>query len=698
MKRILSRLAAALLAAALCLSMLPAALAAGSLAVRAYESSSDRIEKDDRVDLTLHFLMTGVTTADARNKGLDVSRLVDSFSGGGQTVTITSADDQPLEFDAAFSNLTYSGAGKSFRVMAGIGGEYETAEITVTQAVEYDASKQDPPVPQPQFELSRSDLPRAVQAGQVFTVEIGFRNLSNSDVDSFVASVTPSEGLILLDGVSSYPVGSIRGGRSGSVTVRLRAADTIASASQSLSVDMKFSYESAGNWTQGSASEKINIPAQVAAKESNPQPMVVISRSPLSAPLKANQQLPVTITFQNMGKTALRNPVASFNSSDSLTILNDVSTFLLRDIGPGESRSVTLRVKTGKTISSTSLSIDSELKYTYDTGETLANASTSDKVNLSATPTDSANSGTRIDSPTPNLIVSSYGYGGDQIAAGGKFNLELTFRNTSANLTVENIVLTLETGDSFAVDKAANTYYYKNLAPGGEQSLTVPMQALPAAKPGAQSVSAAFKYEYVDGTRRASGTASVALSIPIYQPDRFEIAPPVLPESFNVNQEAALSLNYVNKGKSEISNVSASIVSKEGEITTLTSVQNLGNFESGKSGSIGFALTPLVTGQLDLTLVVSYEDASGKAQSKQFPVKMKVQEAPPTEAEVPAEEQPAETGMPVWPWIAGGAAAAAALAVLLIIRKKKKAAAEPVLSGWESWDDAAEPASPDKKE
>ena len=131
MKRILSRLAAALLAAALCLSMLPAALAAGSLAVRAYESSSDRIEKDDRVDLTLHFLMTGVTTADARNKGLDVSRLVDSFSGGGQTVTITSADDQPLEFDAAFSNLTYSGAGKSFRVMAGIGGEYETAEITV---------------------------------------------------------------------------------------------------------------------------------------------------------------------------------------------------------------------------------------------------------------------------------------------------------------------------------------------------------------------------------------------------------------------------------------------------------------------------------------------------------------------------------------------------------------------------------------
>jgi len=701
------RLAAGLLLAAVLLAVLPVpAQAAGGLAVTAYESSSPDIRRNDTVDLTLHFLIPGATADDAQSKGLDVSRLVDSFSGGSQDIRITSSGTDPLSFDVTFRGLTYSGSGKSFRVMAGVGGEFETAEIAVREATEYEEPKAEPaPVnPQPSVQVSRNELSSPILAGQSFDLTVTFRNLSDLTLESPIATFTPSEALMLTDSVSSFPLPSIPGGRTGSVTIHLKANDTISSSSQSLSAELRFSYPSAGSMTQGAASEKINLPAQIAAKQTNPQPMLLVSRSELASPLTAGQELPLTITIQNLGQTAVANPVATFTTSDSLTLLNANSTFLLKDIGAGEKQNLTLRLKAGRQISSSTQYVEVDLKYIYDTGEAMANGSSSDKVYLSATATGTSTAA-RTDRPTPNLIVSSFGYGEDQIPSGGKFPLTIQFRNTSASLPVENVVMTLETGESFAVDKTTNTYYYKTLAAGAEQSQTIPLQALSTAKTGAQTVTASFKYEYVDGDRRASATSSVVLSIPVYQVDRFEISAPTIPGTVNANEELALSLNYVNKGKSEVSNVSASILAKDGTIQAAVPTQNLGNFESGKSGTIGFALTPLVTGDIDLTLVVNYEDANARQQSKQFPIRLKAQEAPPAadESDIPAEpEQPTHT----WLYIGIGSGILVLLAVLLILRRRraKRSEAAAVSSGWENWDDEAEqtvsPAAeaPEKKE
>ena len=90
-----------------------------------------------------------------------------------------------------------------------------------------------------------------------------------------------------------------------------------------------------------------------------------------------------------------------------------------------------------------------------------------------------------------------------------------------------------------------------------------------------------------------------------------------------MGQETTLTLQYYNKGRSDVSNVQAQLPSS---IPALNTVQNLGNLEPGKSGTINFVLTPDEAGALSFSVKVSYEDASGQVQEKEVPVSFNVEE------------------------------------------------------------------------
>lgn len=49
-------------------------------------------------------------------------------------------------------------------------------------------------------------------------------------------------------------------------------------------------------------------------------------------------------------------------------------------------------------------------------------------------------------------------------------------------------------------------------------------------------------------------------------------------------------------------------------------MQNLGNFEPGKSGTIAFLMTPEEAGEVKVTLKVNYEDANQELKTKEFPM------------------------------------------------------------------------------
>ena len=296
-------------------------------------------------------------------------------------------------------------------------------------------------------------------------------------------------------------------------------------------------------------------------------------------------------------------------------------------------------MKAAAEISSTTQSIGTDLKYSYDNGETITQAATSDKVNISA------NATLKSDTSVPSIVIRDFSYGGTSVAAGSKFPLSFTFENTG-KVAIENVVVTVDGGESFTMDGSTNTFYYSSLAAGGTQVQEVPMRTVPNSKSGAQSISVGFKYEYVDGEKRSQASADIKISLPVVpaRPGSTSTPPPV-PESVTVGEEAEVLLSYVNKGKDDLANLEATV---EGDgISTPARTQYLGNVTAGTNGNIGFAITPEQEGDLKLVLKISYENGDQQVQTKEFPITPPCHRHPPARRLLPRRSAPRGGQLPV---------------------------------------------------
>ena len=410
---------------------------------------------------------------------------------------------------------------------------------------------------------------------------------------------------------------------------------------------------------QPTSTPAVNIPA----------PALRLSRSEIPT-LAAGDSATVTLYFTNYGSTPMAATLAHISTSDGLLLMESASSFPLGTVNAGQSVALPLKIKGAKTISAQSQSIQAEVKFSYYNGETVAQGSAADKVNIIAKATEPETDKVQPDNPAPNLILQKCDYGQTQIAAGAEFDLALEFFNTSSRNKVENVVMTVEAGEGLAIRSASNTFYYPELKKQESLAQTVLLLALPNAKPGVHELSIGFKYEYVDNKKRSQGTFSQKISIPVYQPDRFEIGAPTLPQIAQIGEELSLSINYVNKGKSEASNVQAELI---GEVDALTRLQSLGNIEPGKSGSINFVITPQEEGDISLTVKLTYEDAAGAVKTKEIPVSFTVSPPaydPSMEEEIMVEEK--KGAISIWLIVGIGAGVAAIIAVVIIVLRKKR--------------------------
>lgn len=457
-----------------------------------------------------------------------------------------------------------------------------------------------------------------------------------------------------------------------------------------------------------------------------PVPMVIASYSSSSIPAPG-QEARIEVTFENRGDTPILSPVASFVPTAGLALVDGQSSFAVEDIGPHETRTVAFTVIALEDAGVNAQNLLVSTSFYYQSGGELIEASRTDTLPVrttatqapSADPTpdpDPGNNGdnwggdwggdwgggitqtttpeSTIDKPVPNIIVSgfTYGDGVDAVATGSTFPLTFSFTNTSTQLTSENIVVSVDTGDKFAINGGTNTFYVASMAPGETQQQTLTVKALPSERNDPGSLTISFKYEYVDQEQRKQATSEVRLTVPTYQQDRFSLATPTIPTDAMAGVETMITLPYVNKGKSAVGNVSASI---EGpNIQTMSSVQNLGNIEAGKSGTIGFVFTPLTSGHLNLTITIEYENANEEPVVKTFPVTLDVMDLPVMDfgdegmyddSFLSGEEEPSPS-LPLWAWIGLGAAVVVLIALALRVRKRRKKqrrAAHLANDGWD---------------
>ena len=304
-----------------------------------------------------------------------------------------------------------------------------------------------------------------------------------------------------------------------------------------------------------------------------------------------------------------------------------------------------------------------------------------DNATIIPTKPDDEKPDTETTAAQPYVIISSYSYGKGDLVAGETRNITMTFRNTSKTMAVENMMVTMTLPDAMMLTSSSNSFYIELLAAEGTITKTVNVTVKPTAAAQSHSMTVDFTYDYLDNGVRRNAKTTETISMPVLQVDRFTVTGIDLPQQIFIGEENNLSVNFVNKSRTDIYNLSAKLncegLSNNGE------EQYLGNLASGTTSSADFYITGNEKGELVGEVIITYEDTNMNQRTVSVPFTTQVTSYEdvwgPSNPSVdpgmdpgtdPGMEEPA--GFP-WFWVIGGVAVVAAgVFVYLKLRKNKK--------------------------
>lgn len=309
-----------------------------------------------------------------------------------------------------------------------------------------------------------------------------------------------------------------------------------------------------------------------------------------------------------------------------------------------------------------------------------------DNATIIPTKPDDEKPDTETTAAQPYVIISSYSYGKGDLVAGETRNITMTFRNTSKTMAVENMMVTMTLPDAMMLTSSSNSFYIESLAAEGTITKTVNVTVKPTAAAQSHSMTVDFTYDYLDNGVRRNAKTTENISMPVLQVDRFTVTGIDLSQEIFMGEENNLSVNFVNKSRTEIYNLSAKLncegLSNNGE------EQYLGNLASGTASSADFYITGNEKGELVGEVIITYEDTNMNQRTVSVPFTTKVTsyedvwgpqgpvspQNPDDPGMDPGMEQPA--GFP-WFWVIGGVVVVAAgVFVYLKLRKNKKESVE----------------------
>lgn len=273
---------------------------------------------------------------------------------------------------------------------------------------------------------------------------------------------------------------------------------------------------------------------------------------------------------------------------------------------------------------------------------------------------------TSTDKTVPQIIISNYGYGGISAVANQVFPLSLTLKNTNASQTLKNIKVSINAEEGvFIPHDSSNSFYIPQIGPQGSMVKTIQMMTIPEAPEKTVGINVDMSYEDEKGNQIS---VKDIISVPVVQQRRLEIDDIHTMEELFVGQQANISVQYYNLGKSTLNNL---IISVEGDFDFPQSTKSfVGKLEPGKNDYYDLSLIPLHEGEADGKLIFSFEDSSGKEILLEKPFRLTAVEMPPME---PMDDFPMEeSGMSNQKKIGIGVGLLVLGAGAFYMRKKKK--------------------------
>lgn len=268
----------------------------------------------------------------------------------------------------------------------------------------------------------------------------------------------------------------------------------------------------------------------------------------------------------------------------------------------------------------------------------------------------------------PQIIISNYNYGNASVIANEVFTLSMTLKNTSKTQTVKNIKVSISSDEgTFIPHNTSSSFYIDSIAANSSITKSIELMTKPDAAEKTVSVSVDMSYEDAKGT---PVSAKDIISVPVVQERKIEIDEVQQLGELYVGEAGNLSIKYYNMGKNTLNNLIIDVEPSEDFAFPQSPKMFVGKFDSGKSDTFDFALTPNKEGDLQGKVIFTFEDSNGKKITIEKPFKATAIQMVMPEIEEPVE--PEKTGG-LLKWIAVPVVLGAIGGVVFYrIRRKKK--------------------------
>jgi len=318
---------------------------------------------------------------------------------------------------------------------------------------------------------------------------------------------------------------------------------------------------------------------------------------------------------RNIGDAEARNiRVVAAADSAAVVPVQHSSTQVIPVLAPGESQRMTFSFAPTNAADTRSYAIGFTVHYGDEQFQQFAalNAYNPDPEEDEDTP----GGRTQI----PRVIISHSAPTPLVPRAGHEFVLDVTFRNTSATRSVNNVRILMEevlgtsipgAGSHFAGFSpvgGSNTLFIDYIPPHGEYSMTLRFTTVTEASPGAHSMRFSFDYQDQDFYTH---TATEAIAISVAQVTRIELSDVHIggwgmPQ---VGMPLDFSYNIINSGRVDLINVR---VRAEGPFDVQQAGRFIGPLRHQRTTGFDGRLIPLEGGELQGRFIVYGEDMTGE--------------------------------------------------------------------------------------
>lgn len=620
--------------------------------------------KEAQVSITLP---TGLTAA-SYSQPMSISG-----SNGSVTFKISASDDLATTTTTVGLTITYY-----------YGNEKVTEEATVSVKLYgkgEQTSSEEPSAPAligNQITVSKNAFMPEIKAGESKDIMIPLN--ATSVVGSAQVTLTMPDGLYLESAAATQTVNFKKG--SASISCRVTAKQDVTDSVVPITVESAFSYD--GQQVKETTTFSVRLRASDDIKSNGK--LVITGYQLGSSTLSYNGDTSLTITVQNTGSATMKDITMTLDgmATGSVTLKSGMDVQTLVELGPGQQSTFTYQLHGDKALpSGTAI-----LTATAACGEEKSVA----KVFVPCVGKPETSGGEGESGPgssKPQVIIESYTYGeeGTSVTGGSTFTLGMTLKNTSSSSAIENIKMVVSsaadetTGGVFTPASSSNSFFIAKVGAGESFTESIDLTVKADAPPKSYGIDVQIAYEAVVDGKRESLTATERITIPVSQPDRFEVEDAQISSTVYAGESTSCSVSYVNKGKSAIYNLSIAV---EGTgFTTADSNTYVGNVEAGNGDYFETTLNVTEPGTIDGKFIITYEDSAGTQTTLERPFTATVMEMDWGEPDPmePTEPVDANPGLPLWGKIliiVGCVVVAGGIVVVVLRIRRKKRKAVPV--------------------